>query len=92
MVLEASIEGYLVKRVEANGGIALKADKLAGRRFVDRICFLGNGRIVIVELKRPKNGRRSPHQVETVKRLLALGCEVYFCKTKEEVDAALRSG
>lgn len=87
-MLETSVEDYLVRRVEQAGGIALKGD-VPGRRFVDRICFLPGGRIVVFELKRPSGGHRRRHQVETVRRLVALGFEAYFCKTKEEVDACL---
>lgn len=92
MTLESTIESYLVKRVEKEmGGIALKG-AVPGRRFIDRICFLSRGRTIIFELKRPKNGKRSRHQIETIRRLLALGHEAYFCKTREEVDKALDEG
>jgi len=89
MTLESTIEGHLVKRVEEEiGGMCLKGD-VPGRKFIDRIAILPGGRTVYFELKRPRGGVRSRHQVETVKRLVALGHEAYFCKTKEEVDACL---
>ncbi len=92
MAQESTIETYLVNRVEKEiGGIALKG-AVPGRRFVDRICFLPGGRTIIVELKRPKNGRRKPHQIETIRRLVTMGHEAYFCKTKQEVDRALDDG
>lgn len=92
MTLESTIEAYLVKRVEQDlGGIALKGD-VKGRRFLDRICFLPGGFVKVFELKRPKGGRPSAHQIETVNRLRLMGHKVYWCKTKEEVDAALREG
>ncbi len=86
MTLESTIEDYLVKRVKALGGIILKGD-VPGRVFVDRICILPGGRVVFVEVKRPKGGRREKHQTETIRRLVELGHEAVFVKTKEEVDA-----
>lgn len=89
MTLESTIEAYLVKRVKALGGIILKTDRVDGMRFLDRTCFLPGGRVLIIETKRPKNGRRSPRQIEVIARLTQMGHEAYFCKTKEEVDKAL---
>jgi hypothetical protein len=89
MTLESTIEAYVVKRVKELGGFSLKTDTVAGRRFVDRTCFLPLGRVVIFELKRPVGGHRRKHQIETVKRLMLLGHEVHFAKTKAVVDAIL---
>lgn len=88
--LEYAVEDYLVKRVKALGGLALKSDKLPGQRFIDRTCILPGGRTVYVEVKRPSGGRRERHQIEIIERLQALGHEAYFVKTKEEVDELLR--
>lgn len=86
MVLEDSVENYFVKRVENDlGGIALKGD-VKGRRFLDRIVILPGGRTVFVELKRPKGGRFSAHQDETLARLERLGHRVARLKTKDEID------
>lgn len=86
MVLEDSIETYFVKRVRFTlGGIALKGD-VKGQRFLDRIAILPGGRTVYVELKRPKGGRYSVHQKETLERLKAMGHETARLKTKKEVD------
>ncbi len=90
MTLESTIESYLVKRVEKEfGGVALKGDKIAGRKFIDRICILPAGRVVFFECKRPSGGRREAHQTVIVEQLRALGHEAYFVKTKEEVDDRL---
>lgn len=89
MALESTIEDYLVKRVKALGGISLKTDRIVGHRFLDRTCFLPGGRTVVIETKRPVGGRRARLQVDTVEQLQALGHEVYFCKTKEEIDTVL---
>lgn len=89
MVLELSVENYLVKQVETVlHGVALKGD-VPGRRFLDRILILPEGVTVYVECKRPKGGRYSPHQIETLKRLKAMGHWVETLHTKKDVDAWL---
>lgn len=85
MVLENSIETHLVNRIKQLGGFTLKGDT-PGRRFLDRICILPRGRTVYVELKKPRGGVYSAHQIETMKRLTKLGHEVAGLHTKEEID------
>lgn len=85
MTLEHTVENYLVKRVKEVGGIALKGD-VPGRRFLDRICIMPGGKVYFVELKRPKGGQFSAHQIETMKRLTDLGQIVIGVKNKEDVD------
>ncbi len=86
---EYSIEAYLVKRVRETGGMALKGDT-PGRRFLDRICILPDGVTLYVEVKRPKGGRATAHQLETMRRLKALGHLVALVKTTGEIDDLLR--
>lgn len=88
MTLESTIESYLVKRATALGGIILKGD-IPSRRFLDRICIMPDGVTLWVECKRPSGGRRSKLQEDTIRRLLELGHQAFFVKTKEEVDAVL---
>ena len=88
-MLESPVEDHFRDRVIEMGGFSLKADRIDGHRFVDRIAFLPGGRTVIAELKRPKGGRRSALQVYYINRLVATGHEAYFLETKEEVDEAL---
>lgn len=86
MVLEYSVENFFVKQVETVlGGIALKGD-IPGRRFIDRIVILPYGVTAYVELKRPKGGRYSGHQKETLSRLEGWGHKVARLKTKQEVE------
>lgn len=85
---EAAIERYLVDRVKALGGFALKGD-LPGRRFIDRICVLPDGVVLWVEVKRPSGGRRTKLQEKIIADLLELGHFAFFVKTKEEVDLVL---
>jgi hypothetical protein len=89
-MLEAPVEAHLVARVRHMGGISLKTDRVDGKKFLDRTCFLPHGRVAVFELKRPKGGRLDKYQTELIKQLIALGIEVYRCNTKEEVDAALK--
>lgn len=88
--LEENVEGYLVRQIEARGGMALKG-AVPGRRFIDRICVLPYGITAFVELKRPKGGVRSAHQIETIRRLKdEMHHVAVFLKTREEVDMLLR--
>lgn len=86
--LEDTVENYLVKRVKAMGGIALKGD-VKGQRFLDRIIILPNGRTIWCECKRPEGGRYSKHQEETLRRLTDMGHACARVKTKDEVDKLL---
>lgn len=87
MTLEDTVEKYFVKRVEDDlCGIALKGD-IPGRRFLDRIAILPTGITVYVELKRPRGGRYSVHQRETLKRLEALGHRIARINHQVLVDA-----
>ena len=88
--LEENVESYLVRQIEARGGMALKG-AVPGRRFIDRICVLPYGVTAFVELKRPKGGVRSAHQIETIRRLAVdMDHIAVFLKTCGEVDAFLR--
>jgi hypothetical protein len=85
---EISVEDHLVNRVEEIFGIALKGD-IKGRRFLDRILIMPWGRTYYVEVKRPKGGRYSGHQLETMARLRAAGHDVLTIHRKDQVDAAI---
>lgn len=89
-MLEASVEAHLVNRVRRMGGVSLKTDRVDGKKFLDRTCFLPGGRVAVFELKRPEGGRLDVYQKALIAQLQALGHEVHCCNTKEEVDAALR--
>lgn len=87
--LEGPIEAHAVKIVKLLGGFSLKGDKVAGRRFIDRICILPGGRTVYLECKRPRGGRRLPLQIWYIERLREMGHTAFFVKTQEEVERAL---
>lgn len=84
--LEKEIEKYFVQEVKKMGGIALKLIILGLRGFPDRTILLPGGVVKFVELKRPKGGKASPHQIKWKKILTALGFDAQFLKNKDEVD------
>lgn len=84
--LETSVENYLVDKVEnVLGGVALKGD-VPGRRFLDRIIILPHGVTIYCECKRPKGGRYSAHQIETLARLQNMGHITWKVKEKRVID------
>lgn len=87
--LEESVEDYLVRLVKLQGGIALKGD-IKGRRFLDRILVMPQGRTIYCEVKRPHGGIYSKHQTETIRRLTEMGHACARVKTKAEVDLLLQ--
>lgn len=52
----------------------------------DRLVLLPIVNPLLVELKRPRNGRLSEGQVELHKRLADIGHDVHVLWTKEDVD------
>lgn len=88
MTLESTIEAYLVKRVEALGGICLKG-AIPGRRFLDRICIFPHGITVWVECKRPKYGRRERQQIYYITKLQDMGHEATFVENRQDVDGII---
>ena len=86
---EASIEDHLKSSVDRLGGVCIKLSPVGLRGVPDRLVVLPGPRVVFVELKRPKGGVISEHQRWWMRRLVALGCEHRFIKTRAEVDALL---
>lgn len=86
---EASIEEYLRRTVEVQGGVCIKLSPVGLRGVPDRLIVLPGPRVVFVELKRPKGGVISALQHWWRDRLVRLGCEHEFVKTRAEVDALL---
>jgi hypothetical protein len=89
MVLESAVENYLLDRVANCGGIALKVTTLGRRGFFDRLVVLPGGRILFVEVKRPKGGKVAAHQRARHALFRTLGCEVRLVKTLADVDLLL---
>ena len=91
-VKEATIELILVNMVEARGGICLKITTPGRRGCPDRVAILPGGRVIWVEVKRPRGGRISPHQREYIRRFNVLGVEVAIVKTEADIVTLLRRG
>lgn len=81
-----TIEGYLVKRVKALGGQALKWVSPGMSGVPDRIVFLPGGRIILVEVKAPGKKLR-PLQLYVKEQLEALGVDFRVVDSKEAVNA-----
>ena len=88
-MLEWMVEQYFVNRVRKAGGRAYKLKFLSVAGAPDRLVFLPNGRMHLVELKRPKGGRLEPRQGRLHRLLAELGSPVILLHTKEQVDAWL---
>lgn len=88
VVRENAIEAYLVKRVGAIGGKALKLQ--GPRGFPDRTLFLPGGRTIVVEVKKPKRYQVAKHQMQWLHTLQWLGIEVAIVYTTDDVDELLR--
>lgn len=86
LIVERDIETFLKKRVEHYGGRCLKLPAVFEEGIPDRLVILPQGRIVFVELKRPKGGRLSEMQKYQIGKLRDLGCRVYIIKNYEEVN------
>jgi len=88
---ENKIEAELVRRVEALGGVAEKTVVLGRRGFFDRLITLPGGRVIFCELKRPRGGVVSQHQIKRIKIYRALGAEVVIVKNFSDIDRLLGS-
>jgi hypothetical protein len=89
-VKECEIEAELVERVEALGGVALKARVIGQRGFFDRLVLLPGARVLFVEVKRPKGGRMSAHQRQYAMRVSTLGLAVAVVRNSADIDALLK--
>ena len=84
-VTEKKIEVYLIKMVSQMKGHAYKFNSEQRRGVPDRICVLPKGLLIFVECKRP-GGEPTPAQYREMARLRALGQNVTWVSTTEEVD------
>ena len=71
--LEKEIEKALTTMVRRHGGLCLKWVCPGWAGVPDRIVLLPGGRIIFVELKRPKGGALSTRQKWWSKKLVSLG-------------------
>jgi hypothetical protein len=87
---ESAIEKYLIECVKKCEGVALKLVPFRLKGIPDRLIILPGPRIIFAEVKRPEGGVVSRHQWWWRDRLVALGCEHAFVRTRAEVDALLK--
>lgn len=71
--LEREVEAALVRKVKDAGGYCLKWTCPGWTGVPDRLVLLPHGRIIFVELKRPKGGKFSPMQEWWARTLRELG-------------------
>jgi hypothetical protein len=87
---ERVVESELVRRIEALGGVCEKVASLGQRGFPDRICFLPDGIIALVEVKRPRGGVLSVHQKWWRDKLAMLGTQIEVVKNFDDIDSLIR--
>lgn len=81
--LEKDIEQKLRRTVEKHGGRCLKWTCPGWSGVPDRIILLPGGRVVFVELKRPKGGVLSPMQKKWRDWLTCLGFDYWVIWNEE---------
>ncbi len=74
---ESVHEGLVIDKAQAAGWIARKM-KWVGRRNAMDLFFLKDGRIVLIEMKKPGEQPR-PTQEREINRFRAAGAEVHVC-------------
>jgi RecB family exonuclease len=89
---ESAVEDYLVERVKQMHGVAEKTISPSARGFFDRIVVLPGGRVIFVEVKKPKGSTVSRHQKKRHRTYQALGAEVAVVKSLADVDRLLTGG
>lgn len=94
-MLEARVEGRLVQRVKAAGGMVRKLAWIGRRGAPDRVVFLPEGHpfagLTFVELKRP-GLKAEDHQAREHERLQRYGQRVLVIDTLTKVDAFVLEG
>ena len=82
---EKEIETYFVRRVKAMGGYAYKFRSVSQRGVSDRIACMPNGKIIMVEIKKP-GGRLSALQEIFAEEMRSVGAPYVCLWSKEDVD------
>lgn len=96
--LERDIERALVGLVKRHGGLCLKWVCPGWSGVPDRIILLPGGRVLFVEVKRPKGGEVRKLQEWWSKQFIRLGFPHWYVHNKKDLEAlenyieAMRSG
>lgn len=85
--LEKDIEQKLVVMVKRHGGLCLKWVCPGWSGVPDRIILLPRGRVIFVELKRPKGGKRSSLQIWWSRKLQDLGFLHFWVQSQGDIVA-----
>lgn len=84
--LERDIERALVGMVKRQGGLCMKWVCPGWSGVPDRIILLPGGRIMFVELKRPKGGEVAKLQEWWGRKLRGLGFRCVIVKSKTDIN------
>jgi hypothetical protein len=84
--LEAVVEKHFCEAVWAAGGCERKVQYLNRRGCADRLVGFPFNRLYLVELKRPKGGRISPHQEDDERYWAQVGVQKVYLYTVTAVN------
>ena len=87
-MLEKDLEKKLVKAIKSLGGLCWKLTSPGTVGVPDRMCLLGKGKIIFVEVKRPGESLR-PIQEKRKKELEHLGFKVIVLDSIEKLKEIL---
>jgi hypothetical protein len=89
---EQSIETYLRDRVRGAGGLCVKLGAASYVGIPDRLVVLPGGRVLFIEVKKPKGGVIGKLQYVWRDRLREMGMEHRFVFTRDDVDDIIGQG
>ncbi len=82
---ESNIEKALIKKVESAGGMCEKFISPGRTGVPDRIVTLPGGKIIFVELKKPRKKPSEKQKTDHIKRR-NLGCDVRIIDNLKDVE------
>jgi len=89
MTLEATVEDEVVAWAENNGWLVRKM-QYPGRRGCPDRFFFKNGKLVLIEFKRPGRNKADPLQVREHRRFEQAGWKVHVVNSVEHAKDILR--